>query len=327
MLEVIAALIIAVALNIYVLSGGADYGGGVWDLVASGPRATRQRQLIAAAIGPIWEANHVWLILVIVVLFTGFAPAYALISTYLHIPVTLLLIGIVLRGSSFVFRSYGSGEDRTRRTWGMVFAVSSLISPIWLGVIVGTLSAGKLSAGNNSTWESFFAPWLSPFPIAVGFFALTLFAFLAAVYLTVESRGDEREDFRARALVAGGAVAVLALLVFLLAKGGAPEIRQRLMGSWWSWPLQIVTALSAVGAWYGLWRHRFRLARVSAILQVSFIFWGWALAQYPFLILPTLSLHDAASPTATLRLLVMAVAAGAIVLLPSFYYLFRVFKG
>ena len=126
---------------------------------------------------------------------------------------------------------------------------------------------------------------------------------------------------------AGGAVAVLALLVFLLAKNGAPEIRQRLLGSWWSWPLQIVTAISAVGAWYGIWRHRFRLARVCAVLQVSFIFWGWALAQYPFLILPTLSIHDAAAPAATLRLLVLAVAAGATVLLPSFYYLFRIFKG
>src|SRR5579864_549383 len=137
------ALVALVSLNAYVLLAGADFGGGVWDLLATGPRRAQQRALIAEAIGPIWEANHVWLILVIVVLFTGFPPAFAAIGTSLHIPVTLLLIGIVLRGSSFIFRAYGGEAAAQKRNWGRVFAASSLITPVWLGVIVGSLASGR----------------------------------------------------------------------------------------------------------------------------------------------------------------------------------------
>jgi cytochrome d ubiquinol oxidase subunit II len=310
---------------VYLLTGGADYGTGIWDLTASGPRATAQRKLIADAIGPIWEANHVWLILVIVVLFTAFPSAFALISTQLHIPVTFLLIGIVLRGSSFVFRAYEADRDKARR-WGMVFAISSIVSPICLGIIVGALSSGRMSFAASRSWDYFVQPWLNPFPFAVGFFALSLFAFLAAVYLTVESSGPLKEDFRLRALIAGGAVAVLALVVFLLSESGAPAIRKDLLSSSWSWPLQIATAMAAGGAWYGIWTRRFDFARACAVIQVSFILWGWILAQYPFLILPALTIHDAAAPAQTLRLLVIALAGGAALLLPSFYYLFRIFK-
>ncbi len=327
MLELAAALIIACALNLYILTGGADYGGGVWDLAATGPRAKRQRELIADAIGPIWEANHVWLILVIVVLFTAFPSAYALIGIQLHVPLTFLLIGIVLRGSSFVFRAYGSGHDKARRRWGIVFAVSSIITPVWLGVIVGALSSGRMSPASSGIWNTFVLPWIGAFPAAVGSFALSLFAFLAAVYLAAESQDELREDFRSRALIADAAVAALALIVFVLSKAGAPAIRQRLIASSWTWPVQVATAVSASGAWYGIWTRRFELARICAILQVTFIFWGWALAQYPFLVLPTLTIANAAAPSQTLQLLVIAVLAGAVVLLPSFYYLFRIFKG
>jgi cytochrome d ubiquinol oxidase subunit II len=327
MLELCAALIIAAALNVYVLTGGADYGGGVWDLAATGSRAERQRELIAGAIGPIWEANHVWLILVIVVLFTAFPPVFAAISTSLHIPVTLLLIGIVLRGSSFVFRTYGNETGSARRNWGRVFAVSSLITPIWIGVIVGASASGRVLFAPRSAWDNFVRPWLAPFPFAVGFFALSLFAFLAAVYLSVEAQDQLREDFRRRALIAGAAVAVMAFIVFVLSEEGAPGIWDRLAGSWWSWPLQLATAIAAAGAWYGIWIRRFELARGCAVLQVSFIVWGWALSQYPYMVPPSLTVANAAAPPHTLQLLIGAVGAGALLLLPSFYYLLHVFKG
>src|SRR5436189_596280 len=169
MLELIVAFFILASLIVYALMGGADFGGGIWNLLAFGPRAKRQREAIAEAIGPIWEANHVWLILVIVVLFTGFPPVFAAISTGLHIPITLLLIGIVLRGSSFVFRAYGRETGSARRNWGRVFAVSSLITPIWLGVIVGALASGRVLVAPGSAWDNFVRPWLAPFPFAVGF--------------------------------------------------------------------------------------------------------------------------------------------------------------
>src|SRR5436853_3282711 len=143
-LEVLLAGAMLVSLTFYVLMGGADYGGGVWDLLAWGPRTRQQRELIAQALGPVWEANHVWLILVIVILFTGFPPAFAAIATALHIPLTLMLIGIVLRGSAFTFRSYDRREDNVQRRWGRIFAIASLITPILLGLVVGAIASGEI---------------------------------------------------------------------------------------------------------------------------------------------------------------------------------------
>jgi len=162
------------ALTAYVLLGGADFGGGVWDLLASGPRKREQRALIAEAIGPIWEANHVWLIIVIVVLFTCFPVAFARLAIALHIPLSLMLIGIVLRGSAFVFRShYGHdpepGDPGTSRRWGRVFAIASAGTPVLLGLCVGALAAGTLRPpGRAGFYEIYVAPWLTPFGVGVG---------------------------------------------------------------------------------------------------------------------------------------------------------------
>src|SRR2546423_971239 len=165
-----------VSLTFYALLAGADYGGGVWDLFARGPRADEQRALIAHAIGPIWEANHVWLILVVVILFTAFPAAFATITTALHIPLTLLLIGIVLRGSAFTFRTYDSQRDSVQRRWSRTFSIASIITPVLLGVIVGALSSGTIHLEDGTFTSSFLSSWLTPFPFAVGLFALSLFA-------------------------------------------------------------------------------------------------------------------------------------------------------
>lgn len=327
-LELIAAGAMIVALTFYALLGGADYGGGVWDLFARGVRAKRQRDLIAEAIGPIWEANHVWLILVIVILFTAFPPAFAAISTALHIPLTLLLIGIVLRGSAFTFRTYDVERDDVQRRWGYVFSVASIITPVLLGITVGAIASGSIRFENGVLLAGFVRSWLAPFPVAVGFFALALFAFLAAVYLTLETNDRElRDDFRRRALVAGVVVGVLALTVFLLAGSGAPKVRAGLVARLWAIPLHITTGISAVAALSALWLRKFRLARACAALQVTLILWGWALAQFPYIVEPDLTIWSAAAPRITLQLLLGALAGGALLLLPSFYYLFRVFKG
>lgn len=325
--EVLLAIIMVIALNFYVLLGGADYGGGVWDLLSFGSRADKQRELIAEAIGPIWEANHVWLILVIVILFTGFPLAFGQISTYLHIPLTLMLVGIVLRGSAFTFRSYDSHDDAVQRRWGRMFAIASTITPVIIGIIVGAISSDKFPLIGSDFLSNFVWTWLRPFPICVGFFALALFAFLASVYLTVEAvDADLKADFRARALAAAGLVFVLAMLVFWLAGDDAPHIRQVLENSVWTIPLHLATGCFAVGAIAGLWKRQYRLARLCAVLQVSLILWGWALAQFPFLVRPAITIYAAAAPDATLHLLLSALIAGAVLLFPSFYYLFRIFK-
>jgi cytochrome bd ubiquinol oxidase subunit II len=326
-IDVLIAGAMMVSLTFYALLGGADFGGGVWDMFASGPRKRAQRELIAEAIGPVWEANHVWLILVVVLLFTAFPPAFAAIATALHIPLTLMLIGIVLRGSAFTFRSYDKRTDDAQRRWGRIFSMTSLITPVLLGVVVGAISSGRIQNDYSDFTAAFVSSWFAPFPFAVGFFALALFAFLAAVYLTVEA-GDEalREDFRLRALVSAVAVGVMALLVFLLSGAGAPLIRHWLTWSWWTWPLQISTAVFAVSAIYALWTRRFRMARFCAAAQTTLILWGWGAAHYPYLIAPDLTIYNSAAPLITMRLVWWALLAGSVLLFPSLYYLFRVFK-
>lgn len=319
---------VVVALNAYVLLGGADFGGGVWDLLARGERRHRQRELIAHALSPVWEANHVWLILVVVLLFTCFPAAFSRLMIALHIPLTLILLGIVLRGSAFTFRSYGADDEPAQRRWGRVFSVASLVTPLLLGVSVGAIAAGRVRQPAGATFVAdYVAPWASPFTLSVGVFTLLLFAFLAAVYLTVEATDPElQQDFRRRALATGLGVFVSALTTLLLAWREAPLVWQALVHGPRAVPLHLLTAVSATLALWALWRSHFRLARVAAAAQVTFILWGWALAQYPFLIPPGLTITDAAAPAITLRLTAYALAAGLVVLLPSLWYLFRIFK-
>src|ERR1700751_3487638 len=185
MLEILIAAIMLVSLILYALMGGADYGGGVWDLLASGSRAQRQRHAIVEAIAPIWEANHVWLILVIVLLFTAFPRGFSTMMIALHIPITAMLIGIVLRGSAFVFRKYDSSEDTVQRRWSTIFGIASFFTPFFQGLTLGALTTGNIHLVGDQITTGFFAGWLTPFALTCGLFALALFAFLAATSMTV----------------------------------------------------------------------------------------------------------------------------------------------
>ncbi|HMB93443.1 MAG TPA: cytochrome d ubiquinol oxidase subunit II [Rhodothermales bacterium] len=325
--EVILAYVMLAALILYALTGGADYGGGMWDLLAFGPRARRQREVIAEAIGPIWEANHVWLILVIVLIFTAFPPAFGLIMTALHIPMSLILVGIVLRGASFVFRKYDTQRDTVHRRWSRVFGIASFLTPFFLGLCLGAIASGEIRVADGVVMSGFFAGWTSPFAIACGLFTQGLFAFLAATYLTVDAKDlpEIQEDFRLRALLSGVSLAPAAALVFVLSHSGAPVIFSGLV-EWWAILLQGATSVCAVGALASLWMRHFRWARVAAAGQVTLILLGWGLAQYPYLVVPDLTFAGAATDASTLRLLVWTLAIGAIVLFPSFGYLFHIFK-
>jgi len=275
----------------------------------------------------VWEANHVWLILVIVVLFTAFPPAFAAIATALHIPITLLLIGVVLRGTAFTFRTYDVQRDDVQRRWSLTFSIASIITPILLGTILGAIASGTIRVADGTVVTGFTVSWLAPFPFAVGIFALALFAFLAAVYLTVEARDHAlQEDFRLRALVSGVVVGVLALTVFILAKDGAPTVRAGISRSWWALGLHFFTAVFATSAFITLLTRRYRVARFCTAAQVTLILLGWAFAQFPNLVEPDVTIASAAAPQITLELLLGALIAGAILLFPSYYYLFRIFK-
>ena len=325
--ELLLGIVIIASLTFYVLLAGADYGGGIWDLLSSGERAQQQRDVIARAITPVWEVNHVWLILVIVLLWTGFPPAFAAITTALHIPLFALLLGIIFRGVSFTFRNSDARSARIQRMWGFVFSIASIIAPFVLGIVVGGVTHGSVIISNGTSADGFLKTWFSPFPLVVGGFAVSLFAYLAAVYLTVEaSTQDLREGFRRRAIYAGVAVALLALATFLVSITQAEEVKDALLKRPWSWVEQTFTAIASVTAFWSLWQRRFLLARVAVAMQVSLILWGWALAQYPFLVRPLLTIQNSAAPPVVLKSLLLACLAGAIVLFPSIRYLFKVFK-
>jgi cytochrome d ubiquinol oxidase subunit II len=327
-LEILIALVTLASLILYALLGGADFGAGLWDLLARGSRAKRQRDLIADAIAPIWEANHVWLILVIVLLFTAWPRAFAVLMTALHIPLTLMLLGIVLRGTAFVFRKYDSKRDDVQRRWSRLFGITSAFTPIVQGMTLGALTTGQIRIKNGVLETGFLAGWTSSFAIACGVFALVLFAFLAAVYLTVDSESDAdvQKDFRLRALVTCAALLPIGFAVFLTSRRGAPEMYAALT-SWWAPILLSWTTVSAFLAFGALWFRKFRAARIGAVLQVTSILIGWCVAQYPHLIYPQITITNSAAPAVTLRLLAIALGLGALVLLPSLYYLFHVFKG
>jgi cytochrome bd ubiquinol oxidase subunit II len=320
--------VILAALVAYALLAGADFGGGIWDLLASGPRRDQQRDLVEHAIGPIWEANHVWLILVVVVLFTGFPPAFAAVSTTLFTPLVLLLIGIVLRGAAFTFRTYDDHDDRIQARWGLVFSGSSILAPLLLGAIVGALASGRLRVGADGAPLSSQLAAFSPFTAATGLFACALFAFLAATYLAVEATGPLRDDFRRRAIGAGVATFATAAASLALSARAAPVVFAGLTArGGWSLALHLATAAAALTAFGALLGRRVRLARFAAAAQVTLIVLGWGASQFPYLVVPDVTLASASAPRATQTALLAALGLGALTLFPSLYLLFRVFKG
>jgi cytochrome bd ubiquinol oxidase subunit II len=324
-LEFLLGGTILIALLFYAVLGGADYGGGVWDLLATGKSAKAQRKIIAEAMGPVWEANHVWLILVVVALFTAFPAAFARLSIVFHIPLSIALVGIVLRGCAFTFRHYhGHGDshagDELEWRWGRVFAVASLITPLVLGAVVGGIYAGRATSD-----VGFVNGWSGGFPASVGIFALCLFGYLAATYLTIESAGhpEAQEAFRSRAWWSGAATIAAGGAALLI--GQTAGILNARMSSW-VWAVRALALVVAVAGLFAVKKRHFRASRALAVLQVALIFAGWGAAQYPFLIPPDITIYTAAAPVATLRALTVALAGGALVLFPSFYYLFYVFK-
>jgi cytochrome bd ubiquinol oxidase subunit II len=325
-LAAVAALVGVIA---YALLGGADFGGGVWDLFAGGSRGRQQRLAIQQAMGPVWEANHVWLIFVIVVLFTCFPRAYAALGIALFLPFHLALVGIMLRGASFVFRSYQSvqkGDAANSSVWGTVFGVASIISPVLLGCAFGVITEGQIRlTADGEVKLTGKAPWLSPYCVTNGLLALSTCAYLAAVYLTNETEGELRNDFRARAILAGTTTAMLAALVLLFAWQEAEWFFMRLF-TWRTFPVVLAGLACFAGSAWSVFTHRYALSRLFAASEIALVLVGWGLAQYPYLVYPDMLVTEMAAPTPTLRFMVLSIPVGALLLAPSLWLLMRVFK-
>ena len=326
--ETTLAIVLLVSLTFYALMGGADFGAGVWHLLARGSSRRDQHRLIGDALGPIWEVNHVWLILIVTILFTAFPSAYVQISITLHIPLTLLVIGIVLRGSAFAFRHYDVKDDEIHVRWDQLFAVSSLVSPLLLGVIIGAITVGNFPVNSESFFQGYVSPWIQPFPLLMGLFTLFLFAYLAATYLLLETDNHQlQEIFRKRAIIAVLVVGFLEEAVLILGKSGAPQLWGELQNSLWGACIQLGVGGFAIAAVWFLMTRRYWWARTCAILQVTLTIWAWGIAQFPYLVPPYLTVFNAAAPEITLQFITAALFLGALLLFPSLFYLFRIFKG
>jgi cytochrome d ubiquinol oxidase subunit II len=318
-------VLLGVGLVAYALLAGADFGAGLWDLIAGGDvRGAPQRARIEHSIGPVWEANHVWLIFVITLFWTGFPPAFAAFASTLYIPLTLVAFGIIARGSAFAFRK-ASTELWQQRLFGAAFAVSSVVTPFFLGAIAGALASGRVPPGIAA--GDIVGSWWNPTGIFAGFLALVTTAYLAAVYLTRDAERDGEhevaEQFRRRGLAAGVAAGALALVGPFVLFADAPEFAEELTGE--GFPELIASAVFGVGSLVLLWRRRYVAVRVTAALAVTAIILGWGVAQYPDL-LPGLTAEAAAADPAVLRASLAALAVGGLVLIPSMAWMFLLFQ-
>jgi cytochrome d ubiquinol oxidase subunit II len=325
--SILAAGLIIVALIAYAVLGGADYGGGVWDLFARGPRAKAQRTLIAQAMGPVWEANHIWLIFAVVVLFTCFPAAFAVVGEALPVPISIALIGISLRGAAFAFRASYWAPSAFRDRMGTIFGVASLITPFGMGAALASLASGDItlnSAGivDSSVW----AGWLTPFAIGVGALALSLVAYLAAAFLCLEAEGKLREDFRRRALGAAVAVGITATITLPLASDAVPSLWVSLTQGV-ARPFLVIAPTFGIASLLALYLRQHRFAAMTAVGQTAAILIGWGVASYPYLIFPTVTLAGAAAAPQVQLAILVGATAGLFILVPSLWLLFSLFKG
>ena len=319
-----AAGVLWICATLYAVFGGADFGAGFWALFAgTGERGERARALVDWAIGPVWEANHVWLIFVLVMLWTAFPEAFGSIMSTLAVPLFLAGLGIVLRGGAFALK----GEAATiaeARALGATFALSSVLVPFFLGTTVGAIAAGEVPVGNaaGDQWES----WTGALPLFVGVLGVVSGAHLAAVFLGADSlragRPELVDAFRRRALGSGVVAGALAIAGLAVVNSEAPRLYDGLT-SGAGLACVLVSAAAGLTTLWLEWRERFEIARYTAAAAVAAIVAGWAAAQEPYLLPPELTVSAAAAPDETLLALVIAASVGLLLLIPALTWLFR----
>jgi cytochrome bd ubiquinol oxidase subunit II len=317
------AAILFVVIAAYALFGGADFGGGIWDLLAgSAGRGAAPRELIDESITPVWEGNHVWLVFVLVLLWTSFPPAFAAIFTALFVPLALSLLGIVLRGVGFAFR-HTAQRLRMQQLTGATFAAASLITPFFMGTVVGAVATGQVPvhpAGNV------LAAWTSPTAILTGFLFVAACAYISAVFLVLEARQRGHQDlmryFSRRATAAGVLTGALAGGTFAELPAGAPYVYARLTGI--ALPLvaiSVAAGIAVLGMLWLRWYHPVFLRGTAAIAVAAVVF-GWGLAQYPYLVPTSLPLAAGSAPAAALVAEFVVAGLAVLLVVPAFALLY-----
>jgi len=322
-------IVMGIALLLYTLLGGADFGAGIVETF-SGKRGINT---ISKAIAPIWEANHIWLILAVVILFNGFPKAYSTVSIYLHIPLMVVLTGIILRGTAFTFRYYDVIQDNAGNIYTRFFRISSFLTPFFLGICLGALSVGHIPSEsiNVSFYEGYIHPWLNLFSLAMGLFTTLIFGTLAGVYLIGETR-DETEKIKfikiSRVLfimliISGG-------IVFLAAELSGLHLIRNYLDHIYSLIFVILATITIPISFWAIMKGMVVLSRLAVGFQVALILGGYIASSFPELVKlkggEALTFFNTAAPLATQRQLTFALVAGVLIIIPSIFYLFKVFK-
>jgi cytochrome bd ubiquinol oxidase subunit II len=324
MLPELCLALVMLGITAYAVLGSADFGAGFWDLTAGGDRrGGRIRGMVQRSMSPVWEANHVWLIFVLVIVWTAFPVAFGSVFSTLYVPLFLAALGIILRGAAFALRGQAA-TIREARVLGALFASSSVLIPFCLGAAIGGVASGRVPVGNAAGDP--FSSWLNPTSVLAGVVGIVTGAHLAAVYLTGDSRRAGLEDlvraFRARALATGVLAGAVALAGLLVVRGDARPLFDGLTSGA---GLACVAGSGVAGivTLALVWREAYGAARFTAAASVAAVLTGWVLAQDPYLLPPQLTLEEAAAPDATLSAVLIGVGIGMVVLVPSLVLLYR----
>ena len=321
-LAVVVAAALFVGVIAYALFGGADFGSGFYDLTAGGSaRGAELRTLVDHSIGPVWEANHVWLIYVLVTWWTAFPQSFAAAMSTLILPMLLALLGIVLRGASFAFRKYAATLGQAR-AFGAVFAISSVITPFFFGTVAGAIASGRVPAtGRGDLWTS----WINPTSIFGGVIAVGTCAVLAGTFLCADARRSGRqnlaEQLRRRTLAVGAVTGIVVFAALIPIERDAPTLADGLQTQ--AAPLIVISALAGTATLLLLGIRRPAVARVTALVAVAAVVTGWGVGQYPWLLVDEVTIADAAGAPATLEALLVAAGLAAVIVLPALGYLYK----
>jgi cytochrome d ubiquinol oxidase subunit II len=316
------AAVLWVGVTFYAVFGGADFGSGFWALVAGrGERGRRVRALVDWAIGPVWEANHVWLIFMLVILWTAFPEAFSSVMSTLFIPLCLAALGIVLRGAGFAFHRVAA-RSSGRRVAEAAFAISSVLTPFFMGTVVGAVASGRVPIGNAQGDPV--TSWLNPASLLLGALFVAAGAYLAAVFLVSDARrfGDSElvAYFTTRSLAAAVVAGALAVAGIFVLRDDARFIYDGLTSE--GLPLVLISLVCGLGALVLLWRRAARGVRPLAVAAVVAVIWGWGAAQYPYLLPETLTVEDGAGASATLTAVLVVFGIAVVVVLPALALLF-----
>ena len=315
----------------YLLLGGADFGAGIIELFTAKKNKTQTRKTLYRAIGPIWESNHMWLIIAIVILFVGFPVIYSTMSIYLHIPLVIMLLGIVARGTAFAFRHYDAVVDDMQGIYNRIFAYSSLVTPLFLGIIAGSAVSGEIDTTARDFLSAFILSWLHWFAIAVGFFTVCICGFLAAIYLIGETDNEqEKQRFIKKALILNIAAVICGGLVFLAAYVQGIPLGQWIFGNITGILVVGLATLSLIALWYLIYLGKTIIIRILAGFQVTMILLAVTFNHFPNIVLLKnggyLSLLEHQGYHKTMESLGWALLLGSIFILPALFYLIYSFQ-